>query len=136
MARVLVVDDDETVREVVVSYLRAAGHDVQSRPDARYQGHRLPSHEGLQQRLAVPRLVAQVPREVPLLVQVDCEHTVPTKRRQTRDVRRQRRRVGVGTARRPDACRAAGGVAGGQLQSGWRFEGHLGAGLPRVGVRT
>ena len=28
MARVLVVDDDETVREVVVSYLRAAGHDV------------------------------------------------------------------------------------------------------------
>jgi DNA-binding response OmpR family regulator len=28
MARVLVVDDDHTVREVVVSYLRAAGHDV------------------------------------------------------------------------------------------------------------
>jgi len=28
MARVLVVDDDRTVREVVVSYLRAAGHDV------------------------------------------------------------------------------------------------------------
>ncbi len=28
MARVLVVDDDTTVREVVVSYLRAAGHDV------------------------------------------------------------------------------------------------------------
>ncbi|MCW2784550.1 MAG: two-component system response regulator [Marmoricola sp.] len=28
MARVLVVDDDVTVREVVVSYLRAAGHDV------------------------------------------------------------------------------------------------------------
>ncbi len=28
MARVLVVDDDLTVREVVVSYLRAAGHDV------------------------------------------------------------------------------------------------------------
>ena len=28
MARVLVVDDDITVREVVVSYLRAAGHDV------------------------------------------------------------------------------------------------------------
>ncbi len=28
MARVLVVDDDRTVREVVVSYLRAHGHDV------------------------------------------------------------------------------------------------------------
>ena len=28
MAQVLVVDDDLTVREVVVSYLRAAGHDV------------------------------------------------------------------------------------------------------------
>lgn len=28
MARVLVVDDDVTVREVVVSYLKAAGHDV------------------------------------------------------------------------------------------------------------
>src|SRR5680860_647500 len=28
MARVLVVDDDTTVREVVVSYLRAAGHEV------------------------------------------------------------------------------------------------------------
>ena len=28
MARVLVVDDDHTVREVVVSYLRAGGHEV------------------------------------------------------------------------------------------------------------
>ncbi len=28
MSRVLVVDDDHTVREVVVSYLRAAGHEV------------------------------------------------------------------------------------------------------------
>jgi DNA-binding response OmpR family regulator len=28
MARVMVVDDDVTVREVVVTYLRAAGHDV------------------------------------------------------------------------------------------------------------
>ena len=28
MARVLVVDDDHTVREVVVSYLRAHEHDV------------------------------------------------------------------------------------------------------------
>lgn len=27
MARVLVVDDDQTVREVVVTYLQAAGHD-------------------------------------------------------------------------------------------------------------
>ena len=28
MARVMVVDDDVTVREVVVTYLRAAGYDV------------------------------------------------------------------------------------------------------------
>ncbi len=33
MARVLVVDDDRTVREVVVSYLRAAGHDVDEADD-------------------------------------------------------------------------------------------------------
>ena len=33
MARVLVVDDDPTVREVVVSYLRAAGHDVDEAAD-------------------------------------------------------------------------------------------------------
>ena len=33
MARVLVVDDDPTVREVVVSYLRAAGHDVDETGD-------------------------------------------------------------------------------------------------------
>jgi DNA-binding response OmpR family regulator len=33
VARVLVVDDDETVREVVVSYLRAAGHDVAEAAD-------------------------------------------------------------------------------------------------------
>ena len=33
MARVLVVDDDTTVREVVVSYLRAAGHDVEEAGD-------------------------------------------------------------------------------------------------------
>ncbi|MEO9325215.1 response regulator transcription factor [Nocardioides sp. C4-1] len=33
MARVLVVDDDVTVREVVVSYLRAAGHDVDEAGD-------------------------------------------------------------------------------------------------------
>lgn len=33
MARVLVVDDDLTVREVVVSYLRAAGHDVREAGD-------------------------------------------------------------------------------------------------------
>jgi DNA-binding response OmpR family regulator len=33
MARVLVVDDDLTVREVVVTYLRAAGHDVHESAD-------------------------------------------------------------------------------------------------------
>ena len=33
MARVLVVDDDPTVREVVVSYLRAAGHEVDEAAD-------------------------------------------------------------------------------------------------------
>jgi DNA-binding response OmpR family regulator len=33
VARVLVVDDDHTVREVVVSYLRAAGHDVAEAAD-------------------------------------------------------------------------------------------------------
>jgi DNA-binding response OmpR family regulator len=33
MARVLVVDDDPTVREVVVSYLRAAQHDVSEAAD-------------------------------------------------------------------------------------------------------
>jgi DNA-binding response OmpR family regulator len=33
MARVLVVDDDLTVREVVVTYLRAAGHDVAESAD-------------------------------------------------------------------------------------------------------
>ena len=33
MARVLVVDDDPTVREVVVSYLRAAGHQVDETGD-------------------------------------------------------------------------------------------------------
>ncbi|WP_341926192.1 response regulator transcription factor [Nocardioides psychrotolerans] len=33
MAQVLVVDDDETVREVVVSYLRAAEHDVREAGD-------------------------------------------------------------------------------------------------------
>ena len=33
MSRVLVVDDDHTVREVVVSYLRAARHDVDEAVD-------------------------------------------------------------------------------------------------------
>jgi DNA-binding response OmpR family regulator len=33
MAEVLVVDDDQTVREVVVSYLKAAGHDVTEAAD-------------------------------------------------------------------------------------------------------
>lgn len=35
MACVLVVDDDPTVREVVVSYLRASGHDVMEAADGR-----------------------------------------------------------------------------------------------------
>ena len=35
MTRVLVVDDDHTVREVVVSYLKAAGHDVTEAADGR-----------------------------------------------------------------------------------------------------
>ncbi|MGA8258084.1 MAG: response regulator transcription factor [Nocardioides sp.] len=35
MAEVLVVDDDVTVREVVVSYLRAAGHEVREAGDGR-----------------------------------------------------------------------------------------------------
>lgn len=33
MAKVLVVDDDATVREVVVAYLRAAGHEVSQAVD-------------------------------------------------------------------------------------------------------
>ena len=33
MTRVLVVDDDVTVREVVVTYLRAAGHEVDETAD-------------------------------------------------------------------------------------------------------
>ena len=33
MAKVLVVDDDPTVREVVVDYLRAAGHEVREATD-------------------------------------------------------------------------------------------------------
>lgn len=37
-----------------------------------------------------------------------------------------------GAAGRPDAGGAAGGFAGGQLQSGWRLQGHLGAGVARV----
>ncbi|MGH3501905.1 MAG: response regulator transcription factor [Nocardioidaceae bacterium] len=45
MARVLVVDDDTTVREVVVSYLRAGGHEVAEAADgeaalAAVGGHR------------------------------------------------------------------------------------------------
>ena len=36
MARILVVDDDLTVREVVVSYLRAAGHDVDEAGDGEH----------------------------------------------------------------------------------------------------
>ena len=50
-------------------------------------------------------------------------------------VRGQRRRRRVGAARWPDACRAAGGVAGGQLQPGRRLEGHLGAGVAGIGGR-
>ncbi len=36
MARILVVDDDLTVREVVVSYLRAAGHEVDEAGDGEH----------------------------------------------------------------------------------------------------
>ncbi len=36
MARVLVVDDDPTVREVVVSYLRASGHEVDEAADGEH----------------------------------------------------------------------------------------------------
>ena len=50
-------------------------------------------------------------------------------------VRGQRRRRRVGAARRADPGRAAGGVAGGQLQPGRRLQGHLGAGVARVGGR-
>jgi len=45
VARVLVVDDDPTVREVVVSYLRAGGHEVVETPDgetALVEADRLP----------------------------------------------------------------------------------------------
>ena len=41
----------------------------------------------------------------------------------------------VGTAGWADARRAARGLAGGQLQPGRRLQGHLGAGVPRVGGR-
>ena len=50
-------------------------------------------------------------------------------------VRGQRRRRGVGTAGRADPGRVARGVPGGQLEPGRRVEGHLGAGLARVGGR-
>ena len=43
-------------------------------------------------------------------------------------VRRQRRQLGLGAARRFDQGRAARGRAGGQFVPGRRFEGHLGAG--------
>ena len=46
MARLLVVDDDHTVREVVVSYLRAAGHDVVD------VGHGQAALEGMRGRAA------------------------------------------------------------------------------------
>lgn len=46
MARVLVVDDDVTVREVVVSYLRAHGHEVEEAGDGTEALRRLTSSEG------------------------------------------------------------------------------------------
>ena len=50
-------------------------------------------------------------------------------------VRGQRRRRRVGAAGRADPRRAAGGLAGGQLQPGRRLQGHLGAGVAGVGGR-
>ena len=46
MARVLVVDDDVTVREVVVTYLRAAGHDVDETADGESALALLRDHPG------------------------------------------------------------------------------------------
>jgi DNA-binding response OmpR family regulator len=74
MARILVVDDDLTVREVVVSYLRAAGHDVDEAGDgesglARFANRRpdlvvldlmLPGIDGLETCRRI-RAVSQVP---------------------------------------------------------------------------
>ena len=51
-------------------------------------------------------------------------------------VRGQRRRQGVGAARRADPGRAARGRAGGQLQPGRRLQGHLGAQPAAAGQRT
>jgi DNA-binding response OmpR family regulator len=74
MARILVVDDDLTVREVVVSYLRAAGHDVDEagdgesglatfanrRPDLVVLDLMLPGIDGLETCRRI-RAVSQVP---------------------------------------------------------------------------
>ena len=45
MAQVLVVDDDLTVREVVVSYLRAAGHEVTEASDGESALAEMTAHE-------------------------------------------------------------------------------------------
>jgi len=71
MANVLVVDDDATVREVVVDYLRNAGHDVREATDgagalAAVRDQRadlvvldvmMPGLDGLERSRAVDRLV-------------------------------------------------------------------------------
>jgi DNA-binding response OmpR family regulator len=44
VARVLVVDDDPTVREVVVTYLRASGHEVDEAGDGEAALEQLRSH--------------------------------------------------------------------------------------------
>jgi len=56
--------------------------------------------------------------------------------RRSASVRRQRRRPGVGAARRTDPRGAARGLTGGQLEPGRRVQGHLGACVAHVGGRS
>jgi len=71
VARVLVVDDDPTVREVVVSYLRAAGHQAGGFHAPKRLVHRgladlgpephAPRAEPLEDAVAVQRLLGEQP---------------------------------------------------------------------------